>query len=62
MVDKPTRITAKSSTLLEVIIMNSNSMIIKSDVLPSPVTDHEIISIIVNIHKPKKVPEIRTYR
>ena len=62
MVDKPTHITAKSSTLLEVIIMNSDSMIIKSDVLPSPVTDHEIISIIVNIHKPKKVPEIRTYR
>ena len=62
MVDKPTRITANSSTLLDVIITNSESMIIKSDVSPSPIADHETISIIVNIHKPKKVPEIRTYR
>ena len=61
-IDKPTRITSNFSTLLDVVIANKPNMIVKSDVAPSPVTDHELISICVNIRKPKCKPQIRTYR
>ena len=61
-IDKPTRITTNTSTLLDVVITNRRDMILKSDVSPSPFADHEMISIYVNIRKPKRKPEIRTYR
>ena len=61
-IDKPTRITEKSSTLIDVAIANKMERIIKTDILPSPIADHEIISIIVNVRKPKPKPEIRTSR
>lgn len=61
-IDKPTRITSNSSTLLDVAITNRIDMIVKSDVIPSSIADHEMISIIINVQKPKYEPEIRTYR
>ena len=61
-INKPTRITVNSSTLLDVAITNKIGMIVDSDVIPSPIADHEIISIIINIRKPKQEPETRTYR
>ena len=60
-IDKPTRITPNSSTLLDVVITNRSDMSIKSDVSPSPFADHKMISIYVNIRKPKRKHEIRTY-
>ena len=61
-IDKPTRITRNSSTLLDVVITNNTEMIMKSDVEPGSVADHEVISIVINIRKPKHEPIIRTYR
>ena len=61
-IDKPTRITRNSSTLLDVVITNNAEMIMKSDVEPGSVADHEVISIVINIKKPKHEPIIRTYR
>ena len=61
-IDKPTRITRNSTTLLDVCLTNNAEMIIKSDVEPSCVADHEVISIVINIHKPKHEPVIRTFR
>ena len=61
-IEKPTRITNHSSTLLDLIITNNINMIIRSDVTPSPIADHEIISVLINIRKPKKEVEVRTYR
>ena len=61
-IDKPTRITRNSSTLLDVVLTNKVEMILKSDVEPSNVADHEIISIVINILKPKHEPIVRTYR
>ena len=37
-------------------------MIVNSNVAPSPIADHETISVVINIHKPKIKPEIRTFR
>lgn len=61
-IDKPTRITQNSSTLLDVIITNNTEMILKSDVEPGNVADHEVISVVINIHKPKQEPITKTYR
>ena len=60
-IDRPTRITSHSSTLLDVAITNNVEMIMNSDIIPNPIADHEI-SIVINIHKPKHEPEMRTYR
>ena len=43
-------------------ITNKAEMIIKADVEPSSVADHEVISIVINIRKPKQEPVIRTLR
>ena len=61
-IDKPTRITETSKTLIDVLITNRKDMIIQTDVVPCPVADHELISTCVNLSKPKRVPEIKTYR
>ena len=61
-IEKPTRITQQSRTLLDLIITNRVDMIVQSDVSPSTIADHEAISMLINIRKPKNKPEIRTYR
>ena len=61
-IDKPTRIAHNSSTLLDVAITNNVDMIVYSNVLPSTIADHEMLSFIVNIRKPKYKPETRTFR
>ena len=62
LIDKPTRITDHSSTLLDVIITNKPDLIINSSVTPSPIADHELISVSINIIKPKRKPQVRTFR
>lgn len=62
LINNPTRITPRSSTLLDVIITNKTSMVISSDVTPCEIADHELISVHVNIRKPKRQPEIKTFR
>ena len=61
-IEKPTRITQHSRTLLDLIIANNVDMIVQSDVIPSPIADHEVTSMLINIRKPKNKPVIRTYR
>ena len=61
-IEKPTRITETSKTLIDVLITNRKDMILQTDVVPCPVADHELISACINITKPKRVPEMKTYR
>ena len=61
-IEQPTRITACSSTLLDLLITNKTEFIDRSSVSPSPVADHEMISVIINIRKPKPKSQIITYR
>ena len=61
-IDKPTRITSNSSTLIDVIITNRVDLVLYSDVIPSPIADHELLSLSINIKKPKREKEIRTFR
>ena len=61
-IDKPTRVTPTSSTLLNLIITNKPDTIYSCDVVPQEVADHDLISIAVDICKPKRSPVIRTFR
>ena len=61
-INKPTHITATSASLLDIISTNTPDIIIHSEVLPSPIADHEHICAIVDISKPKRLPVYKTYR
>lgn len=61
-IDKPTRITETSATLLDVLITNNPNMIVDFDVLPHPIADHELITAKLNLRKPKRQPESKTFR
>ncbi len=61
-IDKPTRVTPTSSTLLDPVITNKPDTIYSCDVVPQEVADHDLISITVDICKPKRLLVIRTFR
>ena len=62
LLDKPTRITANSSTLIDLIITNKKDFVISCDVLPCSVADHELITATINVRKEKRAPCTKTYR
>ena len=59
---EPTRTTLTSKTLLDVIITNNVNMILSSGVVKSHISDHDLIFSTVNITKPKRTPELKTFR
>ena len=61
-ISKPTRITPTSATLIDLIITNKSQSILHSDTIPCPVADHELISVTVNLKKPKRLPTVKTFR
>lgn len=61
-IDKPTRVTATSAILLDLVITYNADKILSHDVVPQVIADHDLISINVNITKPKRLPIVRTFR
>ena len=61
-IDKPTRVTSTTASLLDVIITNKLDMVIQSDVFPCEIADHDLISVKINISKPKRETIYRTFR
>ena len=61
-INKPTRITATSSTLLDLAITNKTNFIVHSDVVSCSVADHELITVTINVRKEKRLPSIKTFR
>ena len=51
LVEKPTRITATSSTLLDLVITDRQHFAVQSDVLNCSVGDHELLTATINIRK-----------
>ncbi len=49
MINKPTRVTLTSSTLLDVAITNDNNNIATHDVVPQVIADHDLIIIIISM-------------
>ena len=62
LVNKPTRITVTTSSILDVIITNSPDIILHTNVIPCPIADHELLTLILNIEKPKRQPVTKTSR
>ncbi len=61
-VDKPTRVTSQSAALLDIIAANIYDRVIHKDVIPNIIADHNLITVIVNIIKPKRKTVMKTYR
>ena len=61
-VDRPTRITENSSTLLDILITNNPNMLTNFDVVPCQIADHEIVMVDIDLMKPKRKPEFKTFR
>lgn len=61
-IDKPTRVTPTSSTLLDLAITNKPDAIRTCDVVLQDIADHDLISMTVDVSKPKRQPIIRTFR
>lgn len=62
LVNKPTRVTPTSSTLLDLVITNKPSAVLSCDVVPHEIADHDLLSVVVDISKPKRIPVIKTFR
>ena len=62
MIDRPTRVTPHSRTLLDLTITNKPEMIVHSDVVPETIADHDLISIQIDIKKPKRQSIRKTFR
>lgn len=62
LVSQPTRITSTSATLLDTIVTNRPKSVLQSDVIPCLVGDHELITVTINLRKPKILPSIKTSR
>ncbi len=61
-IDKPTRITSISATLLDLVITNNPGIVLNHDVVPQVIADHDLISVEINVKKPKRQPVVRTFR
>lgn len=62
LIEKPTRITASSSTLLDLIITNKSNFVAHSDVVSCSIGDHELITATINVRKEKCPPAVKTFR
>ena len=62
LIDKPTRVTSNSSTLIDLVITNKRDFVIHSDVLSCSIADHELISATINVKKEKRPPITKTFR
>ncbi len=62
LVHNPTRATSQSATLLDLIITNDTAIVLDHDVVDCPVADHHLLTITLNITKPKRLPMTKTFR
>lgn len=61
-IDKSTRITPTSATLLDLMITNNPSTVLSHNVVPKVIVVHDLSSVKNNISKPKRQPDIKTFR
>ena len=58
LITKPTLITRDSASLIDLFITNKKEMVAHSHVIPSPIGDHEAITVSLKI----RLPVLRTFR
>ncbi|MEL6987305.1 MAG: endonuclease/exonuclease/phosphatase family protein, partial [Bacteroidota bacterium] len=62
MINKPTRVTPNTATLLDPIITNNPQSILDVDVIPGPIADHDLVTARISYRKPKRIPKVKTFR
>ncbi len=60
LVDPPIRVTTTSATLLDFIITNNPDLVL-AKVVPNLISEHDLISIKINITKPRRQLQIKTF-
>ncbi len=61
-IDKPTRTTSTKPTLLDLIITNKPDAIVSQGVVPQVIADHDLVSVVFNARKPRKLPVVQIFR
>lgn len=61
-VDSPTRITARSSTLIDYILISDNLTVVGVEVTPLQISDHELVQCRLNINVPVDSPRTKVVR
>ena len=61
-IEQPTRVTPTSATLLDLIIANKPNFVLCTSVVPGVISDHDLISVNVNVGKPKRQLLTKTFR
>ena len=61
LVCKPTRTTSQSATLLDLIITNNPALVLDHNVHVCPIADHDLLTLSLNIVKPKRRPTTNTF-
>ena len=62
LITEPTRVTASSQSLIDVILVSSIRIVKNSAVVKSTISDYYIITVLLNLKTPKIVPTINTVR
>ena len=58
----PTRITSNSKTLIDVIITNNKNLVEDAHTYSCHLSDHNLVSVTINLKKPPRTPVIKTFR
>ncbi len=61
-VNKPTRVTPQSATLLDIVATNIYLTVIHKNVIPNVIVDHDLSTVILNIAKHKHKTVMKMYR
>ena len=56
LIDKPTRVTENSRSLLDVILVSDPVLVKSSDVLEITISDHFLVHTVINLRSPKQAP------
>lgn len=65
LIKEPTRVTATSSTLIDVIMTSSTDLVERSGVLQSHISDHYLVDVLLKLKIPKPPPsyvKVRSYK
>ncbi len=58
LIGKPTRSTSLTSTLLDIIVTHSPALALHHDVVACPIADQYLITVTLDITKPKRQPKL----
>ena len=56
LIDKPTRVTENSRSLLDVILVSDPVLVKSSGVLEITISDHFLVYVVINLRSPKQAP------